>query len=65
MSFYSYTFTPAKKIDPKTTRLPVITVFNANGKEIGTYNPSIWELPEKCVAMIVREYELKKAFNNL
>jgi len=64
MSTYYYKFQKERKINATTTRLSNVTVMNEKGKEIGNYAMSKWEKVDTVVSMLVREYELSRAWNS-
>lgn len=61
---YYYKIQKEKKLTPTITRMANVTVYNDKGKEIGMATVSKWEQPEKVVDMLIREHEIRKAWNN-
>lgn len=64
MATYYYRVQQERKINATTTRMKNVKVFTENGKEIGSYAMSKHEDVNKCVAMLVRDYELRKVWNS-
>lgn len=61
-NFY-YKYETEKKIDANTTRMANVQVFDFNDKKIGCETVSKWQDPEQVVGMIIREYQISKAWN--
>jgi len=63
MATYYTKYQKQKKLNATTTRLANVTVMNDKGKEIGRETVSKWQKVDDVVAMIVREYEIRKVWN--
>jgi len=61
-NFY-YKYETEKKINDNTTRMANVTVFDFNDKKIGCETVSKWQEADHVAGMIIRDYQISKAWN--